>query len=58
MIKLFSYDEASETYGIPKEILLRAVASGQLRAFKNGTNWVRPTEKTLDRWIESQERVQ
>lgn len=58
MTKLYSYETAAEAYGIPADWLREAVNSGQLKAIKRGNNYVRLTEKEIDRFIESETRVQ
>lgn len=57
MTTLLTYDEAAERYKVPKEMIVRAVNEGSLRAIKNGTNWVRLRECEIDRWLAGLEAV-
>lgn len=57
MTRLLSYDQASQEYGIPREMLVEAVSNGTLRCIKRGNAWIRFREQTLDRWLEGLDKV-
>jgi hypothetical protein len=56
--ELFSYSEMAKRRKIPKELLVRSVISGQLKAITNGPNWIRLTDYAVDEWLKGLERVQ
>lgn len=57
MTRLFSYDEASKEYGLPRDMLVQAVSDGTLKAIKRGNGFVRLREETIDAWLRGQEQV-
>lgn len=58
MTRLFTYKDAADTYGIPRDMLVEAVISGELKAIKRGRGFVRIREQDLDKYLENQARQQ
>lgn len=62
MTRLFTYADMKkpfpEGFGIPEEMAREAVACGELKAIRQGTNFVRMREEDVDAWLKGRAKTQ